>query len=43
MVIQKISENPDVSCINLKVRQLQEVDTSSYLGSVVTRNGKIQN
>ena len=42
-VKQKISRNPDVSCINLKGRQLKEVDTFSYLGSVVTRNRKIQN
>ena len=42
-VTQKISKNPVVSCINLKGSELKEVDTFSYLGSVVTRNGKIQN
>ena len=31
----------DVSCINLKGRQLKEIDTFLYLGSIVTRNGKI--
>ena len=36
----KISRNSDVRCINLKGRQLKE-DTFSFLGSVVTRNGKI--
>ena len=41
--IQKIRRNLNVSCINLKGRQFKEVDTFSYLGSVVTRNVKIQN
>ena len=31
------------NCINLKGRELKEVDTFSYLGSVVTSNTKIQN
>ena len=43
IVIQKISRNPDINCIYLKGRQLKEVDKFSYLVSVVTRNGKIQN
>ena len=38
-----ISINPDISCIILKGIHLKEVDTFSYLGSVVTVNGKIQN
>ena len=42
-MIQKNRRNLDVSCINLKGRQLKQVDTFSYLGSIVTRNGKIQN
>ena len=41
--IQKISRNTDVSCINLKGRQLKEVDTLSHLGSVVTCHWKILN
>ena len=42
-MIQKISRNPDVSCINLKGRKLTEVDKLSCQGSVVTSNVKIQN
>ena len=41
-VIQKNSRNPDVSCINIKGKQLK-IDTFSYLGSVITRNEKTQN
>ena len=41
--IEKNCRKPDVSCRNLKGRQLKETDTVSYLCSVVIRNGKIQN
>ena len=42
-MILKISRDPDASYINLKGDKLKEVDTFSYLCSVVTRNGKIHN
>ena len=40
-MIQKDSRSQDVNCIKQK-EELQEVDTVSYLGSVVASNGRIQ-